>query len=209
MPGVKYPAIVAAAALVAVGAAAPFINLQVKPGASAPDILSILHKRSPEERPSGALTNKKNAVSMKLPAAVPAKAPVAPRMAAPAAAAVVPAVVPAVAPVVAAPVPVAVAAAPAAVPVAIVPAAASSFVIPPIIVPGGGGGGSTIVVTPPGGGGTPPPPVAGVPEPQTWAMMIIGFGLLGAFLRRRRRSGAENSPPEATGDVALRTGAAH
>lgn len=25
-----------------------------------------------------------------------------------------------------------------------------------------------------------------VPEPQTWAMMIIGFGLVGAAIRRRR-----------------------
>jgi hypothetical protein len=30
----------------------------------------------------------------------------------------------------------------------------------------------------------------GVPEPATWAMMITGFGLLGAALRRRRQLGA-------------------
>ena len=30
--------------------------------------------------------------------------------------------------------------------------------------------------------------VAGVPEPATWAMMLTGFGGLGAMLRRRRRS---------------------
>lgn len=30
--------------------------------------------------------------------------------------------------------------------------------------------------------------VAGVPEPATWAMMLIGFGGLGAALRSRRRS---------------------
>jgi hypothetical protein len=28
--------------------------------------------------------------------------------------------------------------------------------------------------------------VGGVPEPATWAMMLIGFGGLGAVLRRRR-----------------------
>ncbi len=27
---------------------------------------------------------------------------------------------------------------------------------------------------------------AGVPEPSTWAMMILGFGLAGAAVRRRR-----------------------
>ena len=36
---------------------------------------------------------------------------------------------------------------------------------------------------------TPPPPPS-VPEPATWAMMIGGFGLLGAVVRRRRRTGA-------------------
>lgn len=37
-----------------------------------------------------------------------------------------------------------------------------------------------------------PPPVGGIPEPSTWAMMILGFGLVGGALRhsRRRRSGA-------------------
>jgi len=79
----------------------------------------------------------------------------------------------------------------------------SFYVSPP---PGAGGGG--IVVTPPGPGGggtvvTPPgekppgdifpprpselvvPPPA-VPEPGTWAMMLLGFGLMGWSLRRDR-----------------------
>lgn len=30
------------------------------------------------------------------------------------------------------------------------------------------------------------PPVGPVPEPSTWAMMIVGFGVIGASLRRRR-----------------------
>jgi hypothetical protein len=34
------------------------------------------------------------------------------------------------------------------------------------------------------GGGTPGTP--GVPEPATWAMMILGFGGVGALMRRRR-----------------------
>lgn len=46
------------------------------------------------------------------------------------------------------------------------------------------GGGSDKVA-----GGVPPapdPPVGIVPEPSTWAMMILGFGGAGAMLRRRR-----------------------
>ena len=52
---------------------------------------------------------------------------------------------------------------------------------------GGGGGGGWL---PPGGGGgggggvTPPAPPA-IPEPAAWAMMISGFGLVGAALRLR------------------------
>lgn len=33
-----------------------------------------------------------------------------------------------------------------------------------------------------------PPPVGGVPEPASWAMLITGFGLTGAAMRRRRVS---------------------
>jgi choice-of-anchor A domain-containing protein len=35
---------------------------------------------------------------------------------------------------------------------------------------------------------SPPPfiPTPGVPEPETWALMIVGFGLIGATMRRRR-----------------------
>lgn len=41
-------------------------------------------------------------------------------------------------------------------------------------------------VPPIGGGGS----VGGVPEPATWALMLIGFGGIGASLRRRRGIGA-------------------
>jgi len=34
----------------------------------------------------------------------------------------------------------------------------------------------------------PPPPTNGVPEPTSWAMMLIGFGAMGAAMRRRRTS---------------------
>jgi hypothetical protein len=37
-------------------------------------------------------------------------------------------------------------------------------------------------------GGVLPPPTPGVPEPATWALMLMGFGAAGAALRSRRRS---------------------
>lgn len=78
---------------------------------------------------------------------------------------------------------------------------------------GGGGGGGGFIIAPPGGGSggspggggvippgpaptpiatasptpTPTPPVSAVPEPATWLMLIIGFGLLGGALRQRQR----------------------
>ena len=36
--------------------------------------------------------------------------------------------------------------------------------------------------------GTPPPP-GSVPEPATWAMMLLGFGGIGMAMRRRRKKG--------------------
>ncbi len=44
--------------------------------------------------------------------------------------------------------------------------------------------------TTPGDGGTTTPvtPVGAVPEPATWAMMVLGFFGMGALLRRRNRS---------------------
>ncbi len=41
-------------------------------------------------------------------------------------------------------------------------------------------GPTTFTLVPPGSG----------PEPATWAMLILGFGVTGATLRRRRRTGA-------------------
>ena len=40
-------------------------------------------------------------------------------------------------------------------------------------------------------GGVVVPPITGVPEPATWAMMIIGFGGVGVLLRRRERLTAD------------------
>ncbi len=33
--------------------------------------------------------------------------------------------------------------------------------------------------------GAPPPITAGTPEPETWALMLVGFGFIGATMRRR------------------------
>lgn len=72
----------------------------------------------------------------------------------------------------------------------------AGFIVPP---PGGGGGG---LVSPPGGGGgggvSPPggtetfpsgprePVPSAVPEPASWALMLLGFGLVGWRARRTR-----------------------
>lgn len=41
-----------------------------------------------------------------------------------------------------------------------------------------------VYIIPGGGGG---PVIPGIPEPATWAMLITGFGLVGAAIRRRRQ----------------------
>lgn len=55
---------------------------------------------------------------------------------------------------------------------------------------------------PPVGGFTPPiepplgpptTPIAGVPEPTTWALFLLGFGAVGAVLRRRRHGNVQPS----------------
>jgi hypothetical protein len=91
-----------------------------------------------------------------------------------------------------------------------IPGIDTETVLPSIVGPGfpdigptGGGGG--------GGGGNPPvppvvepptgppilePPTTPVPEPATWALMMLGFGLLGARLRATS-SAASGSPGRA------------
>lgn len=49
------------------------------------------------------------------------------------------------------------------------------------------GGGTQPVPPPSSGPGVLPAPVIPVPEPSTWVVMIAGFGLVGAALRRRAR----------------------
>jgi hypothetical protein len=60
-----------------------------------------------------------------------------------------------------------------------------------IPLPGGGGGG---IFSPPTTAATPDVPavpVTPVPEPATWAMMILGFALMGGMLRRKVAAGPE------------------
>lgn len=76
-------------------------------------------------------------------------------------------------------------------------------VIPPVsnVTPPGGGGGIVLppqtpeTPTVPGTPGTPETPstpnVPPVPEPATWAMMLLGFGLIGWAIRRDRRTAAQ------------------
>lgn len=48
---------------------------------------------------------------------------------------------------------------------------------------------SAVILGGAGGSITDPTTGGGIPEPATWAMMIMGFGLTGAALRRRRYAG--------------------
>jgi len=58
----------------------------------------------------------------------------------------------------------------------------------------GGGGGFFLPNLPPEVTPSSPPslpPVGAVPEPSTWALFILGFGLVGAALRHGRSAGAQ------------------
>lgn len=70
------------------------------------------------------------------------------------------------------------------------PLFSSLAIIDPVLrLPAGFGGDPrhfTINLAPGIGNGPPPPPPPGVPEPASWALLIAGFGLVGASARRRR-----------------------
>lgn len=56
--------------------------------------------------------------------------------------------------------------------------------IPPVF--GGGGGGGLVLFPPEGENPNPPVQPPGIPEPQSWALMILGFGAVGTAWRKRR-----------------------
>lgn len=167
--------------------------------AAAADLSAMMRARSPGDR-LGAETNKPVKVAMASSnvlsessrggagpsrAAAPRAAPSAGVAATAAPVAVVgPSVAsqaPALAPAVLPAATVAAAGIPAVAAASGLPAAAGFAALPliPAIFSGGGGG-----------GGGSPAAVSAVPEPATWLMMIMGFGILGSALRRRRRYGA-------------------
>lgn len=58
----------------------------------------------------------------------------------------------------------------------------------PVLATGIGPGGAEVAVIIGGSGGTiTQPPTSGVPEPATWAMMLMGFGFIGGAMRYSRR----------------------
>jgi PEP-CTERM motif len=63
-------------------------------------------------------------------------------------------------------------------------------------LPGGGGGGGGGSISGPTNPVVPTqPPVGAIPEPASWALMILGFGVIGSGLRRSRKlMRAANSP---------------
>jgi hypothetical protein len=147
----------------------------------------MLAERSPGARPEGALVNLKHKRQAVLhERALPKiRSPYAPPTAYEALATPPPSppIIPPQAPLFSAlgrpvPIPVANGAAPGGPPV-----------LSEIPAPGGGGGGG--VFSPPVTLATPqaPPLAVSVPEPASWAMMLLGFVLMGRALRRRGAAG--------------------
>ncbi|HVM36881.1 MAG TPA: PEPxxWA-CTERM sorting domain-containing protein [Sphingomicrobium sp.] len=179
---------VALSSLGAVAAVGLGLSIPGAPGViqgAGADLMTLMRARSPGDRDPGAQTSKREPVMASLAQATPAAAPapVSRVLSTAAPAAVAPAAVPPVAiaaPAAVAPVAPALAASPviAAAPVAAagLPAGAGALALLPLVPLLDNGGGR--------GGDTPAPPI---PEPATWMMMILGFGVVGTVIRRRRR----------------------
>ncbi|WP_246450666.1 PEPxxWA-CTERM sorting domain-containing protein [Sphingomonas rhizophila] len=173
-----------AAGLMTVGTAPVAINILAKHGVDVPgassvqSIMALLDQRSPGERTKGELTKTKRqyrvlssaswpAVAKTLPPAMPQAVEGSPFLP------------------------------PEAPPEFQLASFAPGSISPPVTFGGGGGsgggGGGGCCGSGGGGGGNTPtdnpgtPPVPAVPEPSTWAMLLIGFGAIGSALRRQRR----------------------
>lgn len=179
----------AAATMVAGSASAPGVSEAVVAAtqAVAKSAADLIRARSP------GLRTRAHLIKTKPERAAPRQARAKPRVrqpvAAPATALLAP-LPPAVPLVFDSPAPAIAFAAPQAGPIAFIPPAGApcclATINPPMTTVGGyvfgpGGGGT---IPPPGGGGETPPPA--VPEPSTWAAMILGFVLIGSAWRRRR-----------------------
>ena len=148
-----------------------------------PDPLSMIRRASPGTRAVGALPNKVRPKQVVVRRALVHHAKVVARRPKPVSA-VLPTAVELPIPIEASSVPLATSAPlPLATPMAV--AATNSNAVPFLILPA-----ALSVFTIGGGGGTSITSAA--PEPETWLMMILGFGFLGATMRSRRR--AERKP---------------
>ena len=157
-------------------------------------LADMLGKRSPGERTAAQLTKTKHARAL-------AKRRVGPRQAPPPSETALAKILmgpPGPLPVEATAAPVAAIATSPTLAMIVAPPGGGTIVTPP----GGGGPGGTPpgsppIVTPPGGGtppGQPTPPIvtppgqqSPVPEPATWAMMLVGFGVIGWRIRHAPR----------------------
>jgi hypothetical protein len=180
-----------AALAVAVGfefSVASFGGMSVAEAAAnqAKSLMSLIDQRSPGERTAGELikTKRKALADRELAAPKPVVPKNLAEVLAPAPAELVEVAAPPAELASVVPVP------PGAI---LLPPSGGGGILPPpgggVVPPGGGdtppGGGDTPPGggdTPPGGGDTPPP----LPEPGTWMTMILGFGLIGWTLRRKR-----------------------
>lgn len=151
-------------------------------------VAAMLAERSPVQRPNGALASLKHKKAAVEAAAAPLGRhmipPVQAIMGAPAAPLIIP-------PTIAAPPLYNVV---AGAPAPIVPASSGGGGGPPVLsdIPGPGGGiGGGIVAPPPiVTQEVPPPATSAVPEPASWAMMLVGFAAIGSVFRRRQQKRA-------------------
>jgi hypothetical protein len=167
-------------------AADPATDMVAAAVSQAQDLAELLSQRSPGARTAGELTKTKHARTAAKLRAQP-KAPATPRHAVP--------------PAASAPIELAALLKSPVVPVGLTaPGGSSPITPPPSLGSILGSTPGTADFTPPGGGGggtaTFPteqprelvPVTSAVPEPGTWAMMLMGFGLIGWRLRRRPRT---------------------